>query len=160
MLRIYLWQVYPGRVLLIHSQIYIVKCMVYIAYIHNLFTEVVVLCRLTIHCLTIRLYSSNNCNELLPFQTSWSTKCSADAGSILSKPVKWNIIHGATQPWDKVVNYEEAKIREFQGSTPRCLGPNLHPYPHNTHTCTPKGVGVPTLCGFTLGWGWVSFTST
>ena len=67
-------------------------------------------------------------------------------GSILSKPVKWNIIHGATQPWDKVVNYKEAKIREFQGSTPGCPGPNLHPYLHNTHTCTPKGAGHSHGC--------------
>ena len=36
--------------------------------------------------------------------------------------------------------------REFQGSTPRCLGPDLHPYSHNTCTRTPKGAGHSHGC--------------
>ena len=36
--------------------------------------------------------------------------------------------------------------REFQGSTPRCLGPNPDPYPHNTCTRTPEGVGHSHRC--------------
>ena len=53
----------------------------------------------------------------------------------------------------RVLLWSRGRGREFQGSTPGCLGPNPDPYLHNTHTHTPKGVGVLTLCGFTPGWG-------
>ena len=39
-----------------------------------------------------------------------------------------------------------SETREFQGSTPRCPGPNPHPYLHNTRTCTPKGAGHSHGC--------------
>ena len=36
--------------------------------------------------------------------------------------------------------------REFHGSTPGCLGPNLHPNLHDTCIHTPKGVGLSHRC--------------
>ena len=58
---------------------------------------------------------------------------------VLLDPVSIKIVEVSDHTYDEC---QSLITREFQGSTPRCPGPN----PRNTHTHTPKGAGHSHGC--------------